>query len=317
MRISKALACAVVALVTGIAGPAFAVDPPVIGAGTQPADALRTGLNALKAGNVPTALEALRYAADKGLVSARWKLAEMYAAGDGVARDDFKAFQLYSEIANNHADDNPRDAAAPYVSNAFVKLGAFYRTGIARSAVRANLTLARQYFTYAASYFGDASGQLSLARMFYSGEGGDKDLLQAVRWANLAADKGNGEAKTLVVDISIDLAHRHLDGIPSPYDVRQATQWASRAAEYGSVEGQALYGKLLFDGDGITRQPIDGLMYLAIALARSAPDDRTVRDMQTAALAKASGDEWATAQQRADDWLKKNPVSAAAGALTQ
>jgi TPR repeat protein len=317
MRISNALACALVAVLTGIAGPALALDTLTIKPDTSAADALRSGLNALKDGNVPTALEALKFAADKGLVSARWKLAEIYAAGDGVTRDDYRAFQLYSEIANNHADDSPRDPAAPYVSNAFVKLGAYYRTGISHSPVRPNLSLARQYFTYAASYFGDAAAQLSLARMYYVGEGGDRDLVQAARWANLSADKGNGEAKTLVVDISLDLAHRHLEGIPSPYDVRQAIQWSGRAAEFGSVEGQALYGKLLFDGDGITRQPIDGLMYLAIAVARSGPDDGSVRDMQVAALAKATGDEWSIAKQRAEDWLKKNPVAATAGALTQ
>ena len=34
--------------------------------------------------------------------------------------------------------------------------------------------------------------------MLYIGEGGERDLVQAARWANLSADKGNGEAKTLL-----------------------------------------------------------------------------------------------------------------------
>jgi TPR repeat protein len=315
MRISNALACAVV--LAGLAGPALALDLPPINPGTAPSEALRAGLNALKDGNVPLALQALRFAADKGLVSAHWKMGDMYATGDGVPRDDFRAFQLFSEIANDHADDNPRDPSAPYVSNAFVKLGVYYRTGIPYTPVRANPGLARQYFTYAASYFSDATAQLNLARMFQSGEGGERDLVQAARWANLSADKGNGEAKVLLIGLSLDLAHRHLEGIPSPYDVRQATQWAGRAAEYGSVEGQALYGKLLFEGDGITRRPVDGLMYLTIAVARAGADDRTVRDMQVAAIAKASEEEWTVAKLRAEEWLKKNPVPSAAGTLTQ
>jgi TPR repeat protein len=314
MRISSAFALAIVA---GLSGPAFALDTPLIGPDTPAADALRSGLNALKGGNVAAALDALKLAADKGLVSAGWKLAEMYATGDGVTRDDLRAFRLFSDIANNHADDNPRDASAPYVSNAFVKLGAYYRSGIPRTQVRANGVLARQYLSYAASYFGDAAAQYSLARMYYAGEGGDRDLLQAARWANLSADKGNGEAKTLVIDISLELAHRHLEGIPSPYDVRQATQWANRASDYGSVEGQALYGRLLFEGDGITRQPVDGLMYLTIAVARASLDDKGVREMHAAAVAKATGEEWVAARQRAEDWLKKNAVPAAPGVLTQ
>jgi len=298
----------------GVAAPAFATDNK-IGPDTPPADALRVGLAALKSGSTEVALDALNLAAGKGLVSARWKLAEMYATGDGVARDDYRAFQLFVEVANGQADIGPRDASAAYVSNAFVRLGNYYRSGISSSPIRADLPRARQYFTYAASYFGDPAAQLSLARMLYSGEGGDRDLVQAARWANLATDKGNSEAKTLLIDISLDIAHKHLDGVPSPYDVRQATQWAQRASDYGSFEGQALYGKLLFDGDGIMRERVEGLTNLILALARSG-DDRAVRDMQADARSQATPEEWALAKQRADDWLKKNPAAAAVN-LTQ
>src|SRR5437868_1395117 len=311
MRTFVALACAILAIGIGIAAPAFAADSK-ISSDTPPADALRLGLSALKSGNTDVALDALNLAAGKGLVSARWKLAEMYATGDGVARDDYRAFQLFAGVANGQPDIGTRDASAAYVSNAFVRLGNYYRVGINGSPIRADAPRARQYFTYAASYFGDPSAQLSLARMFYTGEGGDRDLVQAARWANLANDKGNSDAKALLVDISLDIAHKHLEGVPSPYDVRQATQWAERASDYGSVEGQALYGKLLFDGDGLVREPVDGLMYLVIALARSGPDNRAIRDMQAEARAKASPEEWTLAKQRADEWLKKNAVQAAA-----
>src|SRR5215210_5038167 len=100
MRTSSAF---VLAIVAGLSGPAFALDTPLVGPDTPAADALRSGLNALKGGNVAAALDALKLAADKGLVSARWKLAEMYATGDGVTRDDLRAFRLFSDIANNHA----------------------------------------------------------------------------------------------------------------------------------------------------------------------------------------------------------------------
>jgi exopolysaccharide production negative regulator len=315
MRISDALACAIMALGIGVAVPAFA-DSNTINPDTNPADALRYGLNALKAGNVDAAVAELNFASGKGLVSAEWKLGEMYANGDGVARDDYKAFQLFGDIANNHADDSPHDQFAPYVSNAFDQLGDYYRTGIAHSPVKINAPLARQYFTYAASYFSDATAQVNLARMYYAGEGGDRDPIEAARWANLAADKGNADAQSLLVEISLDMAHQHLAGIPSPYDVRQATQWAGRAADYGSVDGEALYGQLLFDGDGITRQTVDGLMYLFIAVARVKGDDQMIHDMQAAAAAKATPADLALAKQRADAWLSKNPVQSV-GSLTQ
>jgi TPR repeat protein len=212
----------------GVAGPALALDLKGVNPDTPPADALRAGLNAIKGGDMPAALQALNFAADKGLVSASWKLGEMYATGDGVERNDYRAFQLFSGIANTHADDSPREATAPYVSSAFIRLAGYFRTGIAGSPVRADMARARQYFMYAASYFGDASAQLGLARMLYYGEGGAPDAIQAARWANLSADKGNADAKSLLIVISLDVANKHLEGVPSPYDVRRRSGRSAR-----------------------------------------------------------------------------------------
>jgi hypothetical protein len=58
-------------------------------------------------------------------------------------------------------------------------------------------------------------------------------------------------------------------------------------------------------------------MYLTIALARSGPDDRDVREMLAVAVSRATAAEWSAAKQRADEWLKKNASGAAPGVLTQ
>jgi TPR repeat protein len=122
----------------------------------------------------------------------------MYASGDGIEQDQLKAFELFSEVANAYADENPRAPSAPFVADAFVALGAYYRDGIPNSDVKPDFPRARQMFTYAASYFGDPDAQLNLARMYYEGEGGDRDPRQAVRWAKLAADKGNVAAQAML-----------------------------------------------------------------------------------------------------------------------
>jgi TPR repeat protein len=122
----------------------------------------------------------------------------MYAAGDGIERDPMKAFRLFSEVANAYADENPHAPSAPFVADAFVALGTYYRDGIPGSDVKPDFRRARQMFTYAASYFGDADAQLNLAHMYYEGEGGDRDPRQAVRWAKLAADKGNIAAQAML-----------------------------------------------------------------------------------------------------------------------
>ena len=47
----------------------------------------------------------------------------MYAKGEGVRRDELKAYEYFRRVANLHADDAPGSPQAPYVANAFVELG--------------------------------------------------------------------------------------------------------------------------------------------------------------------------------------------------
>jgi TPR repeat protein len=314
MRIRKALSGAAVVALLGMAGTANAFELNSLSADTSPNEALRYGLNSYKSGDTKAAVEALNFAAEKGVAGAQWKLGQMYATGDGVERDEYRAFELFSEVADAHADEPPSEPSAPYVSNAFVRLGTYYRQGIPNSKVQPDLGRARQFFAYAASYFGDVSAQLNLARMYYGGEGGDRDLIQAAKWANLSADKGNAEAQRLLVDISIDLARSHLEKKGTAYNLRQAAKWARRAADYGSADGQALLGYILFQGDGASRQPIDGLMYLTIALARADPSARWILQMHEEARAAATESEWNAAKLRADEWLASNPGPVASAA---
>jgi TPR repeat protein len=198
MRIIDTFVSAFVVCALGFIGQAAAFDAKNISPDTPPAEAFKYGFDAYKSGDKLTAFEALSFAAGKGHAIAQWKLARMYADGDGVDRDDYKAFELFSEVADAHADDSPSEPVAPFVSNAFVRLGTYYYDGIPNTAIKADPSRARQIYAYAASYFGDPDAQLKLARMYYEGEGGDRDTLQAARWAKLAADKGNVGAQALL-----------------------------------------------------------------------------------------------------------------------
>jgi len=198
MQISSVMRPVIVCVLIGLAGPALAFDPGNPGPEASPAEAFRFGFDAYRQGDKVTALEALGFAAEKGHPIAQWKLGRMYAEGDGTTRDDYKAFEYFSEIADAHADDSPSEPGARYVSDAFVALGNYYKNGIPDTEITQNLDRARQIFTYAASYFGDDEAQLNLARMYYEGLGGERDPLQAARWAKLAADKGNVGAQALL-----------------------------------------------------------------------------------------------------------------------
>ena len=148
--------------------------------------------------NKASALTALQHAAERGELVAQWKLGRMYADGDGVARDDLRAFNYFNQIANSHPDEVGTPEAR-FVANAFVALGCYYLTGIPNSKITTDRARARDMFGYAATYFGDADAQYELGRLYLSGSLGDPR--QAARWFQLAATKGHCRAEVALGDM--------------------------------------------------------------------------------------------------------------------
>lgn len=243
MRMSKRLAavasCA--ALFALAAAGAYALDaakpPPASGRalafdGTQvpgdaaavtPMEAFRSGTRALRAGEATKGVSALEYAAEQGHAVAQWKLGRMYAEGDQVPKNDLRAFQYFSGIANSHAEDNPDAPQSRFVANAFVALGQYYIRGIP-NAVKADPSRAREMFWYAASYFGDADAQYSLARLYLDGTGVPRDPRQAARWLGLAANKGQNNAQAL-------LGHILFKGEYVPRQAARGLMWLTLARD--------------------------------------------------------------------------------------
>ena len=171
---------------------AVAATPP------SPGEAFRSGAHWLKAGQKEKAVHSLEYAAEKGHALAQWKLGRMYAEGDGVTQDDYKAFEYFRRIADNHADDNPNTPQARFVANAFVALGHYYLEGIPKTSVKRDPERAREMFNYAASYFRDPDAQYYLARLYLDGTGAPHDPRQAARWFILSAQKGQCRAQAML-----------------------------------------------------------------------------------------------------------------------
>ena len=146
-----------------------------------------------------SSLTSLQYAAEGGHPVAQWKLGRMYADGDGVAQDDLRAFDYFSKIANQHAEDNPSAPQAGIVANAFVALGRYYLSGIPNSKVKSDPERAREMFSYAASYFGNADAQYDLARLYFKSTGNSPESFrQGIRWLGLAAQKGQHQAQAML-----------------------------------------------------------------------------------------------------------------------
>ncbi|HTJ02360.1 MAG TPA: tetratricopeptide repeat protein [Methylovirgula sp.] len=166
----------------------------------NPQAALRAGLEDFKSGDQRSGIEALKYAAAGGEPLARWKLAKMYADGDGVPQDDIKAYDYFSQIVANYDEDNPNPREAPIVSSAFVAVGVYSLTGIANTKVVPQPMRALEMFQYAATNFGDPNAQYNLARMYLDGVNGiiDKDVTRAAQWLHLAAEKGHVQSQALL-----------------------------------------------------------------------------------------------------------------------
>jgi hypothetical protein len=197
-------------------------------------DAFTRGMRGYNAGDKVDAARAFAYAAAQGHAMSSWKLARMYAGGDGVPQDDLKAFEYYSKIADEDGDEGPSSPNARFIANAYVALGTYFLDGIPHSYVKLDPARARSLFEYAATLFGDPDAQYNLARMLADGTGGPKDVRQAVRWLNLAAEKHHRPSEAL-------LGHILFTGNGVPRQAAQGLMWLSLArdgadpAKYGWI----------------------------------------------------------------------------------
>jgi TPR repeat protein len=195
-------------VIAPLSGPAIAFDGapanqepaiPVLSGQPGAAATLRKSAPPSATATPETSLTALQYAAEGGHPVAQWRLGRMYASGEGVARDDVRAFDYFSQVANAHAEDSPSAPQAAIVANAFVALGRYYLSGIPNSKVKADPDRAREMLSYAASYFGNADAQYDLARLYLKSPAASRDDFRyGARWLGLAAQKGQHQAQALL-----------------------------------------------------------------------------------------------------------------------
>jgi TPR repeat protein len=240
MRISERIAFALILGAMPLAPPGFAFDGapvnkdaaiPVVSAQPGAAVALKKAITPSTAPTPEASFNALQYAAEGGHPVAQWKLGRMYADGDGVTQDDLRAFEYFSRIANAHAEDSPSAPQAGIVANAFVALGRYYLNGIPNSKVKADPERAREMFSYAASYFGNADAQYDLARLYLKGVGTTSggDYRYGARWLGLAAQKGQHQAQAL-------LGQMLFNGDQLPRQAARGLMWLTLARDSATPE---------------------------------------------------------------------------------
>ncbi|MCO5129650.1 MAG: sel1 repeat family protein [Xanthobacteraceae bacterium] len=234
MRISERIVVALGVCLTLAGAPALAFDGTTVG--QDPASPMVSAAPPAAAagalGKQPPAtnsLSALQYAAEDGHPIAQWKLGRMYAKGDGVARDDLRAFHYFSRIANAHAEDSPTAPQAAVVANAFVALGRYFLAGIPNTKIKPDVNRAREMLSYAASYFGNADAQYDLARLYLDGTGTARDPKYGIRWLGLAAQKGQHQAQAL-------LGQMLFNGDHLPRQAARGLMWLTLARDSAGPE---------------------------------------------------------------------------------
>jgi uncharacterized protein len=233
MRTSRRIIVALILGTTALAAPVLAFDGapvssdaaiPVAAAGGQPGAAA-----ALKKAIPSTPGAGAGQALDYASVGNEWKLGRMYADGNGVVQDDMRAFEYFSSIANAHAEDSPSEPQATIVANAFVALGRYYLNGIPNSTIKADPERAREMFSYAASYFGNADAQYDLARLYLHAGSSRDDFRYGARWLGLAAQKGQRQAQAL-------LGEMLFNGEQMPRQAARGLMWLTLARDSAGPE---------------------------------------------------------------------------------
>ena len=171
-----------------------------------------------------------RKAAEQGHAEAQYRLAEMYAGGEGVGFSLKQALKWFRRAAEQG------NAAAQY------KMGILCMEGETRPP---DMAQAMEWFRKAAEQ-GNAGAQCDLGVMYAEGMGVPRDDAQAMEWFRKAAEQGSAEAQ-------YNLGVMYAGGEGVPPDMAQALKWFRKAAEQGNAAAQNYLGIMYCNGYGVAK----------------------------------------------------------------
>ena len=146
-------------------------------------------------------------------------LAEKYAAGTDVPKDEVLAFKWFLKAAEQG------DVSSQY------QVGTMYEEG---RGTQKDLSLSMKFFQLAAEQ-GFAKAQYAVADAYWQGRGVKTDSALAEKWARKAADQGDGEAMGLLGGMS---------DAPGMRD--KARYWYKKAAEAGNLDVQVRLAQIYY-----------------------------------------------------------------------
>ena len=104
---------------------------------------------------------------------------------------------------------------------------------------------------------GDPDAQFNLGQAYRLGRGVPTNLAAAQTWFERAANKGHLDAQTT---LGLLLFQNN--------DQASGLKWLKKAADQNEPRAQLVYGTALFNGDGVTQDPLLGYAYVSRAAAQ-------------------------------------------------
>lgn len=223
--------------------------------GAVGAQTLEEARAALRRGDLRTALAGFRQLAEQGDATAQYNLGALYAAGQGVVRDELQAAQWFRKAADQG------HAQAEY------QLGRLYAAG---RGVPQDAAQSAHWIRRAAEH-GEPRAQFSLALLVATGRGTARDEAQAVDWYRRAAEQGHAGAQN---NLGVMLA----GGQGVAKDLDQALQWYRRSAAQGHADAMNNLGVSYANGLGVARDPQQAYVWWLLASARGHVAAQASRD---------------------------------------
>jgi cell division septation protein DedD len=116
---------------------------------------------------------------------------------------------------------------------------------------------------------GDADAAFNLGQAYRLGRGVQTNLALAKAWFERAANKGHIDAQTTLGLLLFQSG-----------DQAAGLKWLKTAAEQGEPRALLVYGTALFNGDGVTQNPVLGYAYVSWAAAQGfGPARETLGDL--------------------------------------
>lgn len=113
---------------------------------------------------------------------------------------------------------------------------------------------------------GDPEAQYKLGVAFFNGRGVEKDLPEAARWYESAAEQGHAKAQ-----FNLGLLLLQGEG-----DIRKdeagAAKWFRKAAEQGHAKARCKLGRLHLDGTGVAKSNVEAYIWLMLAQQQGVSD---------------------------------------------